>query len=74
MKNCEPTALPRSANRDAPAVMRQGPAAYLRNPIAGLDMMSPDQVVDAISLLSSILVADNRYRQVLASRKAPDGN
>lgn len=74
MNDSEPTALPRNANRDAPAIVRQGPTAYLRNPIAGQDMLSPEQVVDAISLLSSILVADNRYREVLAARKAPDGN
>jgi hypothetical protein len=45
--------------------------AYLRNPIAGLAMLTPYEAVDAISLLSSMLVADERYRTQLDARTAP---
>ena len=69
-------AIPRGARHSAPPVVRQvpeNPGAYIRNPIAGKDKLTPYEVVDAISLLSSILVADDRYRSDLTARKAPDG-
>ena len=46
--------------------------AYLRNPIAGREMLTPYEAVDAISLLAATLVADERYRGVLYNRKAPE--
>ena len=64
--------LPRSASDFAPgARVTQAKNAYIKNPIADRPMLTPYEVVDAISMLSSILVADDRYRNSIKSREVP---
>jgi hypothetical protein len=75
VKDASPARLPVSAGKASPSAVHQAPTAraYLRNPIANVAMFTPEEMLDAISLLSSILVADNGYRAILAARGAPDG-
>ena len=64
--------LPDSAADARPG--RPAPAsseAYFRNPIADRPLLTPYEAIDAISLLSATLVADERYRMALMGRQAP---
>jgi|WetSurMetagenome_2_1015567.scaffolds.fasta_scaffold653073_1 hypothetical protein len=65
--------LPASAADDEPALIIPE-AAYLRNPIAGKDMLTPAEAVDAIALLATMLKCDDVYRAQLEARKVPDGD
>jgi hypothetical protein len=63
--------LPASASdEDAAVPSTQG--AYLKNPIAGREMLTPIEVFRAISILAAMLEADE-YRVALEGRKGPDG-
>lgn len=68
-------ALPSSASDDDDQESTVNLAdAYLKNPIAEKSMLTPIEAIDAISLLSAMLLGDERYRLMLANRKAPCGN
>ncbi len=70
-----PVRIPGSAADSRPPLrhpMAEAPGeAYLKNPIAGREFLTPYEAVDAISVLSATLVADERYREILYNRKAP---
>jgi hypothetical protein len=61
--------LPLSASDEQP--IASSAEAYLKNPIAGREYLSPLEVVDAISLLSAMLVGDERYRLEMQGRARP---
>ncbi len=47
--------------------------AYIVNPIAGSERLTPVEALDAISILSATLLADERYRAALESRRPYGG-
>jgi hypothetical protein len=66
-------AFPPSASDEQPSSAGSADA-YLRNPIAGCPLLTPYEAIDAISLLSAMLIADERYRIALRARTAPCDN
>ena len=65
--------IPRSAADSVPGSLRQSsPCAYIANPLKGKDLLTPEEAVDAISKLSAMLCADNRYRADLRGRGVPE--
>jgi hypothetical protein len=66
-----PITLPSSASDTGAAVESRG--AIIRNPIAGRPMLTRAQAIDAISLISATLVADDRHRAILENPRVFNG-
>jgi hypothetical protein len=68
----ENIALPASASDEEPDTSSSG-EAYLKNPIAGKEFLSPVEALRGASILLAMLEADE-YRVKLEARRGPCGD
>lgn len=70
-----PVALPLSASDPQPSGGRIVPeGAFIRNPVRGKEALTRLEAIDAISILSSILAADQSYRDGPADPRVRNGD
>lgn len=50
-----------------------GLGAYIRNPVADRPMLTPVEAMEAVSILSATLCADERFRTIQAGRRVFNG-